>query len=206
MTFARARGVLLLALLLFTAAAWAQSDPQLLVKQVTDKVLARLDSERAALKADPRKIYPLVEDLVLPHFDFSRMSAWVLGRYWRTASADQRSRFTREFRTLLVRTYAVALLEYSGQTIGYLPSRMSESGKTALVRTEIAQSGQSPVALNYSLYWNGKQWLVYDITVEGVSLVTNYRSSFAAQIAGNGLDTLIAQLEKRNAKNAASGS
>lgn len=205
MMFVRGRNGLFLALLLLATAAWAQDDPQLLVKQVTDKVLTRLDSERAALKADPRKIYPLVEDLVLPHFDFSRMSAWALGRYWRTASADQRTRFTQQFRTLLVRTYAVALLEYSGQTIGYLPSRMSASGRTALVRTEIAQPGQAAVALNYSVYWRDDQWLVYDITVDGVSLVTNYRSSFAAQIAGSGLDSLIAQLEKRNAEKSTSG-
>lgn len=203
---ARYRGSLFLALLLLATAAWAQDDPQQLVKRVTDQTLARLQTERAALKADPRKIYPLVEDLVLPHFDFTRMSAWVLGRYWRTATPAQRSQFTQQFRSLLVRTYAVALLEYSGQTVSYMPTRMSESGRSALVRTTIAQPGQAPVSLDYALYWHGDQWLVYDITVEGVSLVTNYRSSFAAQIGESGLDSLIAQLEKRNAEKTAAGS
>ncbi len=192
-----------LALLLLLAGVAVRAadtqDPQVLVKDVTDRVLARLDADRAQLKADPKLIYPLVEDLVLPHFDFGRMSAWVLGKNWRSASAEQRTRFTAEFRTLLVRTYAVALLEYSGQTVNYLPGRASEDGRSALVRTEIAQTGQPSIALNYSLYQRDGQWLVYDISVDGVSLVTNYRSSFNDQIAQGGLDGLIAQLEKRNA-------
>ena len=185
------------------APATDMQDPQTLVKDVTDQVLARLDKERAQLKADPQRIYPLVEDLVLPHFDFTRMSAWVLGRNWRIASADQRSQFTEQFRTLLVRTYAVALLEYSGQTVNFLPSRLAEDGRSALVRTEIAQTGQASIALNYSLYQRNGQWLVYDISVDGVSLVTNYRSSFATEIAQGGIDGLIAQLEKRNAQSGA---
>lgn len=193
----------LLALCLGGGTAWAEDDAQVLVRQVTDQVLTRLEAERPQLKADPLKIYPLVEDLVLPHFDFSRMSAWVLGKHWRTASEAQRSAFTTQFRTLLVRTYAVALLEYSDQQVGYLPSRAAEDGRSTLVRTEIARAGQPAIALNYALYRRAEAWKVYDISVDGVSLVTNYRSSFANEIATGGLDALIAQLEKRNAESGA---
>ncbi len=199
------RKVAALLLLLWSAAALAADDADTLVHKVTDQVLQRLDAERAALKAQPQKIYPLVEDLVLPHFDFTRMSAWVLGKYWRGASDEQRSGFTEQFRTLLVRTYAVALLEYSGQSVNYLPSRAASDGRSVLVRTEIAQPGQPAIAINYSLYRRSDQWLVYDITVDGVSLVTNYRSSFATEIAQGGLDGLIKQLEQRNAKGGRDG-
>jgi len=193
----------LLSLCLVASPSWAADEAEQLVRQVTDQVLKRLVAERAELKADPQKIYPLVEDLVLPHFDFSRMSAWVLGKHWRPASEAQRAAFTTQFRTLLVRTYAVALLEYSDQQVGYLPSRPAEDGRTTLVRTEIARAGQPAIALNYSLYKRADGWKVYDISVDGVSLVTNYRSSFATEIASGGLDALIAQLEQRNAESGA---
>lgn len=178
---------------------------QQLVQTTTDQVLGRLNKERAELEANPDKIYPLVEDLVLPHFDFERMSQWVLGKHWKGATKEQRQRFTSEFRNLLVRTYAKALLEYRSQSINYLPVQAGEDAKRVVVKTEIQQPGAPAIALNYSMYLKGNAWKVYDITVEGVSLVSNYRSSFATEIRQGGMDRLISNLESMNARAAENG-
>lgn len=192
-------------LLLLTASAPLRAEgpeeAQQLVKETADKVLVRLKSDQERLKANPDLIYPLVEDLVLPHFDFERMSQWVLGKNWRQASEEQRSRFTVEFRNLLVRTYAKALLEYTDQAITYLPVQPGSDPDRVTVRTEISQKGSSQaIPINYGMYRREGEWKVYDISVEGVSLVTNYRSSFATEIRQGGIDRLIARLETMNKK------
>lgn len=192
-----------LAALAITGSGIAQASidsAQQLVIDTSNRVLERLHKERDQLKTNPALIYPLVQDIVLPNFDFTRMSQWVLGRYWRQASAEQRGRFTTEFRDLLVRTYAKALLDYSGQAIHYLPLNASEGATDLTVRTEIDQPGGPPIAINYRMYKKGEAWKVYDISVEGISLVTNYRSSFATEIRQGGLNKLIASLEDLNKK------
>ena len=187
-------------------AAASAADAESMVRKTTDEVLARLERERSQLEKHPEGIYNLVEDLVLPHFDFRRMSQWVLGRYWRRASTEQRQQFVDQFRTLLVRTYATALLQYTGQAIQYLPLHAPEGADDVTVRTEIAQPGTQPVRLDYSMHVNRDgEWKVYDITVEGVSLVTNYRSNFAGEIRQHGLDHLIDSLKKRNQEATAHG-
>jgi phospholipid transport system substrate-binding protein len=187
-------------------ASASAKDAEALVRHTTDAVLARLEKERPKLEKHPEGIYDLVEDLVLPHFDFWRMSQWVLGRYWRRADDQQRAAFVDQFRTLLVRTYATALLQYTGQNIQYLPLRASTDASDVTVRTEIAQPSGQPVRLDYSMHRdrNG-DWKVYDITVEGVSLVTNYRSTFSGEIRQHGLDQLIQNLKKRNEEATAHG-
>ena len=172
--------------------------PQL-VQQTTDNVLARLKVDSEKLKADSDLIYPLVEDLVLPHFDFHRMSIWVLGKNWRKADKAQREQFTIEFRTLLVRTYAKALLEYTDQSLRYLPFHAEEGAKKVSVKTEIQQSGGPSIPLHYSMYINkAGQWKVYDIKVDGVSLVSNYRSSFATEVRNGGIPKLLDKLAELN--------
>ncbi|MGE0081339.1 MAG: phospholipid-binding protein MlaC [Thiohalomonadaceae bacterium] len=185
--------------------AWAQEAQgpeaaQALVKDTSEKVIERLREDRERLKANPDLIYPLVEDLVLPHFDFARMSQWVLGKHWRTADARQRERFTIEFRNLLVRTYAKALLEYTDQEIQYLPLQAEPGADRVVVRTQIVQKGSAyPIPIYYNMYRRKDgSWKVYDISVDGVSLVTNYRSSFASEIRTGSIDQLIAKLESMN--------
>jgi phospholipid transport system substrate-binding protein len=199
---------LLLTLVLAASPARAQDpqEAQQLVQQTADQVLERLQKDRERLQANPDLIYPLVEDIVLPHFDFSRMSQWVLGRHWRTADAAQRERFTREFRDLLVRTYAKALLEYTDQSIEYLPLLADESAERVVVRTQIVQKGSAyPIPIYYNMYHRADGWKVYDISVDGVSLVSNYRSSFASQIRAGSIDDLIAKLESMNRKGGQGG-
>jgi len=179
----------------------AEHPAQQLVKETTGKVLARLRADRDKLEADNSRIYPLVEELILPHFDFQRMSIWVLGKNWRLATPEQRKAFTREFQTLLVRTYATALLEYTDQTIEYLPFRAAADDKRVTVRTEIVQPGGHNIPLDYRMYLDSNgEWKVYDISVDGVSLVTNYRSSFATEINQGGIGKLLKKLAEMNRK------
>lgn len=169
-----------------------------LVRETTDKVIKKINADRQAFEQDQQKIFQLVDEVILPHFDFERMSKWVLGRYWRQATPEQRKRFEQEFKRLLVRTYATALTQYSDQEIEYLPVRERAEGDEVMVRTEIRQGGGYPIPISYNMYKSDSGWQVYDVTIEGVSLVSNYRSSFAGQIRAHGLDKLIAMLAERN--------
>lgn len=190
----------LLAAMVLATTAQAE-EPGAMVQDTTEKVLERLRADREDLQQNPDKIYPLVQELVLPKFDFTRMSALVLGKYWRKASREQKIEFTREFRTLLVRTYAKALLEYTEQTIKYLPVHRGEGSKKVTVKTVIEQGGgHTDIPLNYTLYQTRKGWRVIDVIIEGISLLSNYRTSFGTEIRRDGLDKLIANLKENNAK------
>ena len=164
-----------------------------------EEVLARVTSEREELDANPGRIYGLVDDVVIPHFDFVSMSKWVLGKKsWRGASESQRQEFIDEFRTLLVRTYAKALLEYANQEIEYLPEESNPNSNLVVIKTKIPQAGTSPVPIDYRMHVSGGEWKVVDIVVDGVSLILTYRGSFASEIRKNGLDALISKLSQRN--------
>jgi phospholipid transport system substrate-binding protein len=190
-----------LSLSLFVIAGAVQAQetaPQALVRQTTEKVLAALDENAALIKEDPQKIQSLVGDIVLPHFDFALMSRLVLARYWREASPEQQKRFVDEFRQLLIRTYGTSLSHYSGQKVEFLPSQPDPDPKRATVRTLIRQADGPPVPVTYQLRQTGSDWKVFDVVIEGVSLVQNYRTSFAAEIQQGGLDALIARIHERN--------
>ena len=169
------------------------------VKSTADQVINRLVQEKDNLEAHPEKIYNLINELVIPHFDFLSMSKWVLGKKnWRSATESQRDQFVNEFKTLLVRTYARALLEYSAQEIVYFPVENNPDSNIVVVKTEIQQVGSNPVPINYSMHIRGGEWKVIDIAVDGISLVATYRGSFAAEIRKNGLEALIVKLSERN--------
>jgi phospholipid transport system substrate-binding protein len=172
-----------------------------IVKTTSDQVIARLITERAELEAHPEKIYSLINELVIPHFDFVSMSKWVLGKTnWNNSNKDQKDNFVSEFRTLLVRTYAKALLEYSDHAIKYYPVESNPDSNIAVVRTEIQQPGANVVPINYSMHVSGGEWKVVDVAVDGISLVATYRGSFASEIRKNGMDALISKLAERNAQ------
>lgn len=172
--------------------------PEQLVRSTTDQMLALFVENRQMIERDPRSLYGLVDDIVLPHFDFQRMSQWVLGKYWRSASAEQREKFLQEFRNLLVRTYSSLLFDYTSQTIEYLPSRITHNGERATVRTVINGTDGAKIPIVYSMYRKNNNWQVYDVAIEGISLVSNYRSTFASEIRSSGLDKLIERLTQRN--------
>lgn len=181
-------------------AAGTADDPQALVKETTIKMFARLKAEKQQLDKNPDLIYGMVSEVVLPHFDFITMSKWVLGKNWRTASRAQKIGFIKAFRELMVRTYSVALLEYTEAVIKYKPLRDDVTKGDVTVRTQAETGKGSPVAINYSLHKKKKGWKVYDISVEGVSLISNYRTTFATEVKQKGLDALIARLQKHNKK------
>ena len=178
----------------------SMQDPQTLVKDTTVKMFAKLKAEKQNLDKNPDLIYGMVSEIVLPHFDFITMSKWVLGKNWRNASRAQKIGFIKAFRELMVRTYSVALLEYTDTEIKYKPLRDDVSKGDVTVRTQAETGKSAPVTINYSLHKKKKGWKVYDISVEGVSLISNYRTTFATEVKQSGLDALIARLQKHNKK------
>jgi len=197
----------LLMFILSGATVWAAArTPHEVVQDTSARMIDALRQNRAVLDRDPGRLYELVNQIVLPNFDFELMSRWVLGRAWQQATPDQRSRFAEEFRTLLVRTYAKALLEYADEDIRLLPqSAPKVDGKETTVRTEVKPKTGQPIPINYSMHLgNNGVWKVYDVTVEGVSIVTNYRDTFASQIRSQGLDAVITDLQQRNSSSGGS--
>lgn len=192
---------------LLPSAAWAAAaSAEEVVRQTTDQVTARLKAQKPELEAHPERIYGLIQELVVPHFDFASMSKWILGRAWSGATSEQRDQFIAQFRTLLVRTYAKALLEYSSEAIRFMPTEQNPESNLVMVKTEVAQSGGgAPIPINYRLHVTDGNWKVVDVTVDGVSLISTYRGSFASEIQKSGLDTLISKLVERNAKLASAG-
>jgi len=190
---------LALGLLVGNGAMADAGDPRDMVRETTREVLAALDENRERIEGDPRAVYQLVGDIVLPRFDFELMSRFVLARHWRSASEAQRERFTEAFRQLLVRTYARALAEYSGEEEVRIPAqRIDTSRDRVTVKTEIVQPGGPPIPVDYTLLRQGDAWRVFDVTIEGVSLVQNYRSQFDGVVRRESMDALIEQLASRN--------
>lgn len=189
----------LLLLTLVSGALWAAAKPpQEVVQDTSERMLSALRQNYAALKQDSSQIYGLVDQIVLPNFDFELMSRWVLGRAWQQATPEQRRRFTEEFRALLVRTYAKALLEYANEEVRVPPQPNADESSETTVKTEVRLKVGQPIQINYSMHRNPEGWKVYDVTVDGVSLVTNYRGTFASQIRASGLDAVITDLQQRN--------
>ncbi|MEJ1353152.1 MAG: ABC transporter substrate-binding protein [Candidatus Sedimenticola sp. (ex Thyasira tokunagai)] len=188
----------LLLLLFALQPATAATEPNTIVKETADRILAEVVSMRQELDESPGRIYPLVEHILLPRFDFVRMSRLVLGKHWRRAGAEEKEAFTRAFRELLVRTYTTALLNYSGQEINYLPMRAMADATEVTVNTEVSSAGAPPVPINYKLHLVDDEWKVFDVVIDGISLVSNYRTNFASEIRRRKLSGLIGRLEARN--------
>ncbi len=181
------------------ASATAAPAPDELVRAVTNEVLEIVRADKAIQAGDTERVIELVDAKVLPHFDFRRMTMLAVGRDWRNATPEQQDRLTDAFRTLLVRTYSNALTQYRDQTIDFRPLRMAAGETRVQVRTEVRQPGGQPVGVDYMLEQKADgSWKVFDVIVAGVSLVTNYRSSFAEEVRVGGVDGLIRSLEDKN--------
>ena len=173
-----------------------------LVKDVSQRMLTTLEKRRAEVDRDSTLIYKLVQEILVPHFDFERITQSAVGRHWSQATPAQQKALTVGFRELLIRTYAKALLRYSGQEIRYLPVRPGADAGSVTVASEIVQVGAAPLPVDYKLYLRGGAWKVYDVVIDNVSLVTNYRGSFTSQIRQGGIDGLVQRLGEMNAKGA----
>jgi len=196
--------IVVLALLIFAAsqsaraAVPASDNPaQTLIENTTHEVLKQVQRDREAIRENPEHLYRLVEHIAAPHFDFDYMSSLVLGKHWRTATAGQKARFPAEFRNLLVRTYSTAMHQYSDQTIVFAPAQYVPGNTDVTVHTEIRQSTGAAIPLDYRLHLQGSQWRVYDVIIDGVSLVTTYRGTFASVIRRHGMDGLLNSLAKK---------
>ncbi len=194
------------ALSLAAGLAIAGPGPEELARELTQQVLAAVDADPQIRAGDTERAIALVEERVLPHFNFEHMTALAVGRDWRQATPEQRQALTGEFRTLLVRTYSNALTQYDNQTIVFKPYRGRPDDTDVQVRTEIRQPGAQAIQMDFSLEKVGEDWKVYDVVVAGVSLVTNYRASFAQQVRQSGIDGLIDSLKAKNSEPAAAKS
>ena len=173
--------------------------PDALVKKTTDEIITQIRSDKE-LVSNSRKLLDLVDAKVLPHFNFTRMTTLAVGRPWRDATTAQREQLVRQFRTLLVRTYSTALEQYSDQTIEVRPLNMKPGDTETTVRTQINQRGGPPIPMDYRMEKTANGWKVFDVTVEGVSIVTNYRSTFATEVSRGGIEGLIKTISDQNSK------
>jgi phospholipid transport system substrate-binding protein len=193
------RALLLFILVLIAPAPFAQETaPDVLVKSVTQEVLGIIKQDRDIQAGNQKKTIALVEDKVLPHFNFTRMTALAMGQNWRKATPEQQKALVEEFRTLLVRTYSSALAVYRNQVIDFKPLRAQASDSDVVVRSDVKQSGGEPVTIDYSMEKTPNGWKVYDVSIGGVSLVTTYRDTFANEIRTSGVDGLIKALADKN--------
>lgn len=186
------------AMWLLSGVAMAGMTPDQLVKKTADDVIEVIKNDKDIQAGNQQKIFALAEEKILPNFDFEKVSRLVLGKNWTNATPEQKAAFQAEFKTLLLRTYATALSKYKNQTIEYKPFRMEAGAESATVKTAIQQPGGDPISVDYSLGKKADDWKVFDIVIEGVSLVTNYRSQFAQEIRQNGLDSLTKKLADKN--------
>jgi len=187
---------LFLSLAVYAATGFAAStQPDELIKSTSEKVLSALEQNKEKYDQQPEELHALVKDIILPHLDFRAMSKLALGKNWRKANNAQQERFVDAFKSMLIRTYSKSLTEYAGQEIKFLPYRPPEEGKrTVKVKTVIRQSNGPEIPIDYSLRIKDDIWKVYDIKIDGISLVTNYRNSFASDINRVGIDGLIDKL------------
>ncbi len=182
---------------IFAADQQGLQPPQIVIQHTSEELQKNL--QKPEYKNDFIKATHLVDKILESHVDFDRVSMLILGKYWKTATPEQQASFKKEFRTLLVRTYTTAFTEYANWNIRYLPLSLEEGENKALVRTEILQAGAQPVQVNYRMVNLNNDWKVYDVLIEGISLVQNYRTSFTNQVARTGsLDQLITELTQRN--------
>ncbi len=187
----------------FVMAAHAQEAPDDLVRRNTQDVLAAIKADKDLAAGNQKKIEKLAEEKILPYFNFSRMTQLAVGRNWRDATDAQKKALTDEFRTLLVRTYSTSLSQFRNQTIEVKPLKLAAADTEVVVKTQVVQPGGQPIPIDYSMERTANGWKAFDVLIDGVSLVTNYRSSFNTEIQKSGIDGLIKSLADRNAKNAA---
>ena len=179
--------------------------PEDLVRKVTEEVFAAIKADKQLAAGDRQKAIKLAEEKVLPHIDFEEATRLALGRSWAKASPEQKNKLVTEFRNMLVRTYSNAITAYEGQTMKVLPVRMKPGDTEVTVHNQFFRAGGKPVLLDYSMHKTENGWKIYDIVVEGVSLVLTYRSEFDAVVKQDGIDALIKRLAQKNSPAGARG-
>jgi phospholipid transport system substrate-binding protein len=196
---------LFLATALLSAVTTVRADivaPDTLMQNTVKDVLAIVKQDKDIQAGNKEKMLALVDAKVLPHFDFMRMTQLSVGKYWRTASAEQKQALVKEFRAMLIRTYTGAFTAYHDQTVEVKPVKMAAADTEVTVKTNILKPGAPAIAVNYEMEKTADGWKVFDLSIEGAGLVPTYRSTFAKQIEESGIDGLIKTLTDKNANSA----
>ena len=173
--------------------------PQEIVKDVTNEVLSDLRSHHDEYRNHPHRLVALIAGTIAPHFDLRIMAREALGLRWRQATSEQQSRFVAAFRQLIIDDYATEFRNYSNQDVEFLPAGAGPAGNYTTVSARVVTPGEQPIMVDYRLYRAGSGWLIYDVEVDGISLLFDYRNSFAEQLQDESLDALIARIEQKNA-------
>lgn len=204
---------ILLFSLLFTSHSLAATNPSIqppdeMLKAATQKMLRSINEHRHEIKQSPEKLKSLVEQIISPHLDFIAASKMVMGKYWRRAEKEQKIKFIRQFRLLLLRFYSSALAEYLGSNdkvlnenlIHYFPINLKEGETAMTIRAEIQPESGKAIPIRYRVHLTRKGWKIYDVSVEGISMITTYKNNFASQFKTQGIDALITSLEEKNSQ------
>ncbi len=193
------KSVVLMGILALFSVTYAADTPEQTIEKASTQLINALKKEESVLKSDPKKLYSFIEKTAVPYFDFNTMSQWVMGRSWRDATPEQRARFMEEFKKLLINAYGSALLEYTDDKVNVFPLPPNATNKNEVtVRSEITSSTHKPVAVNYSMIKSGGKWLVYDVSIEGISIVTSYRGEIRELVNAKGIDGMISALAQKN--------
>jgi phospholipid transport system substrate-binding protein len=174
------------------------SGPTALIETSANAMIEQIEARRDEFRQDPAKLRALVEEVLLPNFDVDRAARLVLGRHFRTATAEQRQRFLDAFYGSLMSNYGDALVEFSGDRIRVLPSKVEPDATSAVVRTEVRRSNGERVPVSYSLRRDERGWKVWDVVIEGISYIKSFREDFGSEIDQKGLDAVIERLERQN--------
>ena len=192
----------------FIAAAWliqapvpaaaqgATEQPSQVVESAADGLLKALDANRQEYRKSPAKVQALVDQYILPHVDTQFAAQLVLGRYWRTATPQQRQRFIDAFYHSMLNNYGAAIVEFTANTLKVYPTKVSPGSQNATVRTQMSRSSGAPVSVNYYMHMTPQGWKAWDVVIDGVSYVMSYRQDFGSQIAQQGIDSVINRLER----------
>lgn len=188
--------------LMMVGAAMAQTQeaPDVLIKRISEDVMATAKSDKAIQNGSTQRVQQIVEEKILPYIDFQRTTMLATGRYWRDATDEQKKRLTEEFRSLLVYTYAGAIAQIKDHQLEYKPLRADPSDTDVIVNTQVIQPRGTPIQLSYRLEKTPSGWKIYDVNVLGAWLVQAYKSSFASEISKSGIDGLIKTLAEKNKK------
>ena len=172
--------------------------PDALARSVTDEVLRILRTDKEVASGNHGKVVEVIETKVAPHFEFTSMTKLAMGRNWGQANAEQKRTLTQEFRTLLVRTYTTAFTQYKNQAVEYRALKVAPDEADVVVKSLIKQPSGQPVSVDYRMEKTDRGWKVYDVKIEGISLVENYRNTFNSEVQRSGVDGLIKSLTDKN--------
>jgi len=194
--------ILLICLVLISSTVLAETPPDKLISQTVERLIDEMSERKLELENNRTQLYELVDLVIVKHIAVEKVAKLVLARHWRTASVDQRIRFSEAFKKLLIRTYASALFDYTGrEEMFFRPLNLDGSERIVVVRTDVKLPGVRAIPVNYKFFRvDGSDWKIFDVTINGISLVTNYRASYSRIIKFEGLDGLIQRLEKKTAQ------